>query len=247
MSLRRVLPLLAILTFAAVMVFMAPLPQSQAYHDFADQRELIPHVPNTLNVLSNVPFLIAAVMGLRAAGQRSRFVSRLERTDAITFFLGVALTFLGSSIYHWSPSDATLSYDRLGMTVAFMAFLAMVWHEHVSDSRWMLPLLQLIGIGSIAWWVARNDLRPYAWVQFFPILLIVLILIAQKPGYSGERQTFIVMFVAYAAAKAFEAGDGIVYRAAHGIVSGHTLKHLAAAAAPAVVARWIATREPLKR
>ena len=42
------------------------------------------------------------------------------------FFLGVFLTGFSSSYYHWKPNDAGLFWDRLPMTVAFMAILANV-------------------------------------------------------------------------------------------------------------------------
>lgn len=242
---RRLLPVIALASFIGVMLVLPPLPQAQAYHDFADQRELIHGVPNTLNVLSNAPFLIIAVFGLVAAAPRERFRTALERYDALVFFVGIALTGVGSAIYHWKPSDAMLPYDRLGMTVGFMAFVAMLIHGHYSSARWMLPVLLLIGLGSIWWWVAKNDLRPYGWVQFFPILLVVLIVVTEKPVYTAGRATLFAVFAAYASAKVLEASDKPVYRWTADVVSGHTLKHLAAAAAPLLIASWITSRRVL--
>ena len=40
------------------------MPQDPRYHSFIDQRMVIPGVPNTLNVLSNLPFVGAGVMGV---------------------------------------------------------------------------------------------------------------------------------------------------------------------------------------
>ena len=245
--LRRVIPVLAVASFAGLMLALPPLPQPQAYHHFADQRELVRGIPNTLNVLSNAPFLLVAALGALAAWPRDRFRTALERSDALVFFAGIALTGIGSTIYHWRPSDHTLPWDRLGMTVGFMAFVAMLIHEHLSSARWLLPVLLLIGVGSIAWWMIANDLRPYGWVQFFPILLVALIVATERPAYMSGRMALIAVFVAYAAAKVLEAADKGVYHATGDIVSGHTLKHLAAAVAPAVIALWIAKRRPVPR
>ncbi|CAN6445446.1 unnamed protein product [Victoria cruziana] len=54
----------AIICFVVLMLVTAAIPQSQAYHDFADQRRLFPGIPNTLNVISNFPFLVVGVVGL---------------------------------------------------------------------------------------------------------------------------------------------------------------------------------------
>jgi len=242
MRLARLLPLLGLATFAATMLFVPRIAQSQSYHDFADQRQLLAGVPNTLNVASNAAFILAAAIGFAAAARADRFRTSAERVSALVFFTGIALTAAGSTIYHLAPSDRTLPYDRAGMTVGFMAFVAMVAHEHLDVGKWLLPTLLAIGLGSIGWWMWRDDLRPYGWVQFFPILVLVLIATVGKPRYSDERTTLVIVFAAYGAAKLFEAADRSIYVATANLVSGHTLKHLAAASAPVAVALWIRRR-----
>jgi hypothetical protein len=44
------------------------------------------------------------------------------------------LTGFGSSYYHWNPNDDTLFWDRLPMTLCFMAILAAAVEERV-DAR----------------------------------------------------------------------------------------------------------------
>ncbi|WRX14721.1 hypothetical protein QQP08_007208 [Theobroma cacao] len=51
----------AILSFVVLMIVTPAIPQSQEYHDFADQREFF-GIPNTLNVVSNFPFLVIGVV-----------------------------------------------------------------------------------------------------------------------------------------------------------------------------------------
>ena len=56
-----------LLTAVAIAVLFAtcpPLPQPLAYHNFADQRCLCCGVPNTFDVLSNIPFLLVSALGL---------------------------------------------------------------------------------------------------------------------------------------------------------------------------------------
>jgi hypothetical protein len=64
-----------------------------------------------------------------------------------------------------------------------------------------------------------------------------------RPRYSRSSD-IVIIFGFYAAAKGFELLDGPVFDAAH-IVSGHTLKHVMAAAAAFWVAHMLAKREPL--
>lgn len=221
-------------TLILLFALVPPIAQPQAYHAFADQRELLAGVPNTLNVLSNVAFVIAGAAGLIVMrGTRCG----LERHDATLFFIGTLLTAVGSTIYHLHPNDRTLVYDRAGMIVAFMAFLAMLIHERLDGAAWLLPVLLAIGAASVWWWRAFGDLRLYGWVQYFPILAILLLVGLDKPRHSGEAATLGLVFVSYALAKVFEMLDRSTYQAIG--VSGHTLKHLFAAAAPLAVAVMI--------
>jgi len=133
-------------------------------------------------------------------------------------------------------------YDRAGMIVAFMAFLAMVFHERHDGARWLLPTLIALGAASVWWWVASGDLRLYGWVQFFPMIAVIAMVIVEAPRHPREIPTLIVVVIAYTFAKLFETFDAPTYAALHRVVSGHTLKHLAAAVAPFAIAKWIAER-----
>ena len=105
---------------AAALLLIAPIPQPQGYHDFADQRTLFA-IPRFFDVVSNAPFFIlgAIALWLLAAG-RIRFVDPRERGPYAVFFLGILLTALTSAWYHLAPDDARLAGDRLTMTIAFM-------------------------------------------------------------------------------------------------------------------------------
>ncbi|OMP01558.1 hypothetical protein COLO4_11783 [Corchorus olitorius] len=46
-----------------LMIVTPAIPQNQEYHNFADQREFF-GIPNTLNVVSNFPFLVIGIIGL---------------------------------------------------------------------------------------------------------------------------------------------------------------------------------------
>jgi len=222
----RARPLIFLSGLAAVsllaLLLVPPIPQSQTYHSFADQRTLF-GIPNFWNVVTNLPFVIVGVMGLvRVRGSLA----------ASTFFLGVLLAGLGSSYYHWRPDDLGLFCDRLPMSLAFMAALAYVIEERVNERVGQLLLwpLILLGIVSLLVWVRTDDLRLYAWVQFFPCVVLPLMFWLFPPKYSGTPYWFAAARL-YVFAKVLEYADAEIHEATGHMMSGHALKHLAAAGA----------------
>ena len=100
-------------------------------------------------------------------------------------------------------------------------------------------------MAGVAWWAATGDLRPYLLLQAAPLLLIPLWQ-AQNAAPRRERLGFAIGIGLYVLAKAAELADAPIL-AATGFVSGHTLKHLLAAAAAAVIvlaATQISMRAP---
>lgn len=181
------------------------IPQSLEYHNFADKRSWCScggkagFVPNAFDVLSNVPFLIGALLGYDAlvggplsalAPMHSVQASAWERTTAWPFFFfGVGVTCFGSAYYHWNPNNATLVWDRLPMTVAFMSLFSIVLEERLHVGHLVLTPFLVIGALTVAYWhyteqAGNGDLRPYLVVQFFPLLAIPVLLLTQPAQYS---------------------------------------------------------------
>ena len=153
--------ILVVTSFGIIVgVFLhSPIPQDQAYHHFADRRALL-GIPNCLDVLSNVAFLIVGLLGLvflfcsDATGPGKPFLSRSERWPYAVFFLGVTLTAFGSAYYHLAPQNSRLVWDRLPMTIGFTAFLAAMIAERISVKaglRMLFPLIA-IGLASVVYW-----------------------------------------------------------------------------------------------
>jgi len=93
---------------------------------------------------------------------------------------------------------------------------------------------------SLLLWRSTDDLRLYFWVQFFPGLAVLLLFLLCPPKYSGTYY-WISAAALYALAIVFEFSDGAVYSAGY-FLSGHTLKHLVAAAACYAILRYFQTR-----
>jgi hypothetical protein len=212
---------------ALILALSPPLSQSQAYHDFADQHVLL-GIPNFLNILSNLPFLLAGLAGLRLCLSRPPSNAPLSW---LCFFGAFALVGLGSSYYHRAPADATLVWDRLPMTLAFMSVFSAILNDTVfpESERRLLPPLLALGLSSVIGWRCSGDLRFYAWVQFAPLLCIAFLM--KFHGFRElERGGLYAAFLAYVLAKVCEALDSPIYSLTGQLVSGHSLKHLAAAA-----------------
>jgi hypothetical protein len=215
---------------------LEPLAQDPAYHAFADDRTLL-GIPNFWNVVSCVPFFIVGAWGLVILTRHPGTATRL-RSAWTVFFIGILVTTFGSGYYHLDPNNASLGWDRLAMVIAFTGLLALVIGEYLSAqwaNRLLVPLL-LLGVGSVYYWLTTEargagDLRPYALVQFLPMLLVPVIVLVRRER-SDLGPWFGLLIVCYAAAKIFEFYDASVYSAGEWM-SGHAIKHLLAAAGAA--------------
>ncbi len=203
-----------------------PVGQPSRYNQFIDQREMF-GLPNGLNLLSNIAFLVVGIWGLVSVKNKFGAGNRVKNIYAV-FFMGIFAVSFGSSLYHWSPNNMTLVWDRLPITVAFMAFTALIVFERCSESLGyrLFPWLIALGIASVIYWSRVDDLRPYLIVQFGPMLILPWVI--WRFDGPGTRWLWLTIAL-YVVAKIFELSDEWVFQMTESIVSGHTLKHLAAA------------------
>ncbi len=243
--------ILAAAAIPAALFILPPIPQSLDYHNFADGRTIF-SIPNFLNVASNFPFILAGAAGLwMLLKNKSRefFLQPHERWAYLVFFLGVAFTSIGSSYYHLAPDNDRLFWDRLPMTLGFMSVFAAVISERVSVKTGigLLAPLLLVGLASVLYWRitearGEGDLRLYAIVQFYPLLAIPVLLGLFPPRYTRGGQ-FLVALAVYGAAKVFELADAQFFSAGR-IISGHSLKHIVAAASALLILDMLRKRKP---
>jgi hypothetical protein len=110
-----------------------------------------------------------------------------------------------------------------------------------------VPLFLLIGVGSVFEWRVSElrgagDLRFYAAVQLYSVLFLLIALLL--PSHYTRGRDFAVVAGLYVLAKIVEALDRPIFELGH-IVSGHTLKHLAAAGAGYWILRMLQKRRSL--
>lgn len=236
----------AIVCFVVLMIVTPKIPQSEEYHNFADQRDFL-GIPNALNVLSNIPFFIVGLVGLILCHYQDYFKLRNSQGELwgwTCFFIGVTTVGFGSSYYHLKPNDGSLVWDRLPMTISFTSIIAIFIIERVDMRKGSISILPLLFAGavSIMYWRFFDDLRPYALVQFVPCIAIPLMAILLPPMYTHSSY-WLWAAAFYLIAKIEEAADKPIYEWTHHIVSGHTLKHLCAAMVPVFLTLMLAKRE----
>jgi hypothetical protein len=234
---------------AAFLVPRIDLPLS--YHHFADHRGFL-GIPNFGDVTSNFAFLVAGLWGLIfLAGKSSdeRFVHAREPWAYDLVFLGLVLTAFGSAFYHLSPDNTRLVWDRLPMMIVFMPLVAAVIAERVNFKLglWLLPVLTVIGIGSVIRWHftvqhGAGDLRFYGAVQVYAMLALVAALLLPSCYTGTEDLIWVIVF--YVIAKVAELADRQIFSLGH-IISGHTIKHLFAAASGYWILRMLQKRKPI--
>ena len=249
--------LLLALTLVVVVVFLS-LPrfaQPLSYHHFADQRGFL-GIHNFGDVASNLPFAVIGIWGTAfvllsdPTSLREHFPDLRERWPYLMVFVGLVFTAFGSSYYHLNPDNARLVWDRIPMTIVFMSMVAAVISERVSvrAGLCLLPLLLLVGVGSVLQWYASElrgagDLRLYAAVQVYSGLVLLFALLLPARYTRGSDFGVVVGF--YVLAKLLELLDRPIFSVGHW-VSGHTLKHLAAAGAGSWILRMVQRRRILR-
>ena len=226
----------SIVTLAAIIVVLIqqPIAQNIQYHLFADERTFF-SIPNFYNVFSNALFLLVGILGLYGLTVSKQItVANEQKMALMIFFTGVSFVSIGSGYYHLSPDNSSLLWDRLPMTIAFMALFSKIIGELISTKfyQYILGSLLIFGLFSVLYWHVtelngKGDLRLYILVQFLPMLLIPIFLV-QYRGVSKNISGYWLLLICYAIAKLCEYFDEEIFHML-GVISGHSLKHIMAA------------------
>jgi len=222
----------AAVTVAAIVVIAFPITRAPAFHHYADQRSWL-GIPHAGDVLSNLPFLIAGVW----------FLLRADTAYAKLACLGIAAVGIGSGAYHIEPSDVTLAFDWGPIAIALMLVTAAVIDDRLGERAGRIAVIvgPLLAIGSVVLWLATGGtgaidagathgagtVTPYGAVQALGIALPPLVALV-APGKVPVRPLLLAVLF-FALARLCAAHDQRLLTAIG--VSGHSLKHIAAAIA----------------
>jgi len=234
-----ILPASLLALIALAMAVAGPIPQLTDYHAFADQRALA-GLANAADVLSNLGFLAVGAYGLLLV-QRARTLRHLDdvRFSYGLFFAALVATAFGSSWYHLAPDDTRLLFDRLPIALACAGLLAVTARRHLDAPRCINGLLVAFAVGSVSWWGLTEDLRPYLLLQIAPLVVIPVVLVANRAP-KAELEAFGCAIGWYVLAKVFEMADHSVFDVLG--VSGHTIKHVLATAGTLCIARYLSAQ-----
>jgi hypothetical protein len=226
---------------SVLLLLYGPIAQPAHYNDFADQSVLF-GVPHAGDVLSNIGFAMVAIWGwIRLRPKRHHAALAQGWCGYRLFLIGLLLTAVGSTYYHLAPDNQRLVWDRLPIGLAAVGLLAAVRAETRSDTHVFryAAILSVLAILSVGWWHYTDspqhpgDLRPYALLQALPLVMVPL----WQAIYRAPRRDriwFGVAVLLYVLAKLAEVWDHELL-AGLSWISGHTLKHLLAAAAAGVL------------
>ena len=236
------LPLFIAATLCALLAAHGPIAQFSGYHAFADQSVLL-GLPHGADVLSNIGFAAVALWGLL----RLWPMHGPGRHGYRLFLVALLMTAAGSALYHLAPGDARLVWDRIPIALACVGLLAAVRAECLQKRGSLADSLLLgsFAVLSVLWWYVSGpdgtgDLRPYLLIQGLPLVLIPLWQwIHGAPR--RDRLAFGIALGLYVLAKWAELNDHALLDAL-GVLSGHTIKHLLATAAAAVLVARLVTR-----
>jgi hypothetical protein len=165
------------------------------YCNFADKR-CFNGIRNFGDVISNISFILA--------GYYQYIYNHNIALGAICICVGI-----GSTYFHWSPTLATLYWDRLPMVLG-MAYIMNLY----SDLDFQDLLLH--GLLALEYHHITNDLSLYVAYQLNMILFLTWV------------KGFSMPVILYIIAKLFEDYDYGFYIATKHIISGHTVKHILA-------------------
>jgi hypothetical protein len=192
--------------FYILLLNIGPIIQNASYHNFTDKTELF-GIPNFWNVISNLPFLIVGILGIK-------YFKKSYKIDFqyLIFFVSILLVYLGSTYYHLFPNNETLVWDRLPMTMVFMALISILISDffHRKAGKILLIPLLILGISSIVYWLLSGDLRFYVFVQFYPITVIPIILLLFETKYDSVLGYWWLL-IAYVIAKFSEYYDHEIF------------------------------------
>ncbi|OFZ97737.1 MAG: hypothetical protein A3H35_14770 [Betaproteobacteria bacterium RIFCSPLOWO2_02_FULL_62_17] len=225
-------------------------PQAQGgYVNFADKRDCL-GVPNFADVVSNFGFLLVGLYGLwhLRRPRPTAFVEAFEISIYRWLFLGVVLTAMGSSYFHWAPHNESLFWDRLPITIVLMTLLCATFAERVEIEfarRWFVPLLVIGPAAALHWrWtvsLGAEDLRFYGLAQYLTLSIVVVLHVF--PSRYRAAPWILRGIVIYAIAKVFESYDNEVLWMTAGAISGHTAKHLFAAGGLLCIVMYLTRRQ----
>ena len=194
------------------------IERPKEYHNFADKKNIL-NIPNTVNVVSNISFLIPVFYLLKSTKKRSLKVNLL--------MIHLVLLGIASTYYHYIPSDKTLFWDMLMIATTSMVVLNIfMTPQNLQKEEEKVDSYQLLfyhfGFLSVIYWKFTGDIRLYLIILIGVPLYIIL------KNYKNKdiRNYLLLMIVSNIILRLSEHNDHFIYQFTNKNISGHTIKHI---------------------
>ncbi|CAK8569852.1 unnamed protein product [Lathyrus sativus] len=226
-------------------LFSPQIPRSLKYHQFADLRNLL-GVPNTLNVITNFPFLVVGVLGfvLTLEGGFFTISSQAETWAWILFYAGITGVAFGSVYYHLKPDNNRVLWDTLPMMVAYSSLFSSLVVERIGQRIGLCCMCALLvaAFTCVVYERVYGDIRLCLMFQLILPLAIAVAAFLYPSNYTHSGYWFSSIGI-YLLAKFEAVSDRKLYRANNYVISGHSLEHLCLALIPFLLSVMLIYRE----
>jgi hypothetical protein len=168
----------------------------------------------------------------------TRFLERRELALYVAFFAAAIGVGLGSGYYHWAPSNPTLFWDRIPMTLVVAALAGGLTVERFGGRAGVAVAvgLALFLPGTLVYWRASEaagteNIWPYL-AGMNGALAVTALMVALFPSRYTEGRHIVIALAVYAVAMLFDTLlDQWFYDSLGQIMGGHAFKHLLATVA----------------
>jgi hypothetical protein len=212
-------------------IWIPTTAQDQSYHAFADTRALF-GVPRAADVLSNLAFAAVGLFGIRllVSTGDAKLPTRGPCEPVVHRASGFSPPAPAPPGITSTRTTRRSRGDRLPMTLVFSGVLGLAAAQRIGQNvaRVALALLFELGVASVVYWRITGDLSLYLALQYGGFAALVVLLLATRQRDDPFPWWWLVGW--YGLAKVFEGADAMIWNATHGLIAGHVLKHLAAAA-----------------
>jgi len=199
-------------------------------------------VPHFWNVVSNLPYLVIGLWGLRFLARRG-LLTRPAFRNWTGIWISTALVAVGSGLYHWFLEPWALGADRIAICGIFAFVAAHVIHRVFARGPSLAFSLSLLLLceATVAAWLLGASTWWYGGLQTLAGLgTLAVVLVAHRRGTLTFSPKPVYLFCAYyALAKLLELLDEPICNMT-GLVGGHPLKHVASAIGLWYFGRWMA-------
>ena len=237
--------------FMGVTYLLSPIYQPAEYTEFADTRTfkwIGISIPNFMDVITNLPYLIFGLIGLALIYFRKKYLSKNLFCHLLVIFIGLVITSIGSSYFHLVLDKLSLFIDRIGIAIVISGILGLVIYQKLNQKLSVIYsiIFLLILMVSNYYWYLTNDLAPWSIAQVLGIVIVFVLGFKSNIDLKFPTINYWLIITLYLIAKICEFSDNFFFEITNNIISGHSIKHLISSLAAIPILIFILKCKPHK-